>query len=293
MTFRLIIDTREKGSVATELNHLNVDYSVEPLSVGDFAIKDEKDNIVALWERKTCADLAASINDGRYGEQKGRLAAENCKWKGYIIEGYYPASGLKVHTKKGLMPRGTIDSVKLSITLKNNFIIYELSDSTHTAEFLKKMLAKITEYSKESGSETEKRETYEDALIKSMSNVRKENMTPDVCFLSQLCQIPGVSYAIAQAIKNVYPNMRAILNLNVKTLSDIKVTNRRLGTVLAERIFNYMGLGEGTNEDLICTPTTSITKPESKSKTVEIDSIKGIEIIKIKPVIKIKEKFKV
>ena len=41
MTFRLIIDTREKGSVATELNHLNVDYSVEPLSVGDFAIKDE------------------------------------------------------------------------------------------------------------------------------------------------------------------------------------------------------------------------------------------------------------
>jgi len=84
---KLIIDTRETGSVAKELDKLNTPYSIEPLSVGDFAIRNDEGESVAVWERKTCADLAASINDGRYAEQKGRLNAMDCRWKGYIIEG--------------------------------------------------------------------------------------------------------------------------------------------------------------------------------------------------------------
>jgi len=240
---RLIIDTRETGSVAKELDVLCTSYTIEPLHVGDFAIKDDEDAFIAVWERKSCADLAASINDGRYAEQKGRLLALECRWKGYLLEGYYPDAGIRFPTKGGktsVVPRSTIDSVKLGLMLRDGFTLYELADSKHTAIFLTKMMAKLPEYLQGSSSNT-----YEESLIKSISTVRKENMTPEVCYIAQLCQIPGVSHGIAQAIHTVYPDMRTLLNLDKLThLQDIPVSSsRRLGKVLAQRIYDYMGIG--------------------------------------------------
>ena len=239
---KLIIDTRETGSVAKELDKLNTPYSIEPLSVGDFAIRNDEGESVAVWERKTCADLAASINDGRYAEQKGRLNAMDCRWKGYIIEGYYPERGLTIPKAGGkltIVPRLTIDSVKLGLSLRDGFTVYELADSNHTAVFLTKMLTKLPEYLRLKGSTA----NYEEALIKSISTVRKENMTPEVCYIAQLSQIPGVSHGIAQAIQRSYPSMRTLLTeCTVDALSEIKATDsRRLGKVLAQRIVEYMG----------------------------------------------------
>ena len=237
---KLIIDTRETGSVAAELDKLCTSYTIEPLSVGDFAIKTDEGLTVAVWERKTCADLAASINDGRYAEQKGRLIALDCRFKGYILEGYYPERGItfpKAGGKLTVVPRFTIDSVKLGLTLRDGFTVYEVADANHTAVFLTKMLAKLPEYLKVPSL------NYEEALIKSISTVRKENMTPEVCYIAQLCQIPGVSHGIAQAIQRSYPNMRSLLaECEVHSLSEIKATDsRRLGKVLAQRIVDYMG----------------------------------------------------
>jgi ERCC4-type nuclease len=233
MKLTLIIDTRETGSVAKELDILNVPYTIEPLSVGDFLIKNEETDL-AVWERKTCADLSASVNDGRYAEQKGRLFSLTCKWKGYILEGYYPESNTN------LIPRSTIDSIKLGLSMRDNFIIHEVANSKHTAIFLMKMLKKIPEYLKENVQD--RRDKYDDALIKSMSIIRKDNMTPELCFISQLCQIPGISYTIAQSIKDRFANMKELLNnLNFKLLSEVQCSaSRKLGKVLATRIIEYM-----------------------------------------------------
>ncbi len=239
---RLIIDTRETGSVARELDILGTEYTIEPLNVGDFAIKDDEGAFIAVWERKSCADLAASINDGRYAEQKGRLSALECRWKGYLLEGYYPESGIRFPTKgkTSVVPRSTIDSVKLGLMLRDGFTVYELADSKHTAIFLTKMMVKLPEY-----LQTQAGGNYEESLIKSISTVRKENMTPEVCYIAQLCQIPGVSHGIAQAIHKVYPNMRTLLSLDISNLTEIPVSSsRRLGKVLAQRIYDYMGIEE-------------------------------------------------
>jgi ERCC4-type nuclease len=238
---RLIIDTRETGSVAAQLDELGTAYTIEPLNVGDFAIKNENEEFVAVWERKSCADLAASINDGRYAEQKCRLLALECRWKGYLIEGYYPVNGVVTKGRHPVVPRSTFDSVKLGLTLRDGFTVYELSDAKHTAVFLSKMMTKIPEYLSAPGSKGGAE--YEESLIKSISTVRKENMTPEVCYLAQLCQIPGVSHTIAQAIQTVYPTMRALLNADLK-LAEIQVSSsRRLGKVLAQRINEYMDVG--------------------------------------------------
>jgi ERCC4-type nuclease len=239
----IVIDTRETGSVASELNALGVPYVVEPMSVGDFGIRDESGNFLAVWERKTCADLAASINDGRYAEQKGRMMALNCRFKGYLLEGYYPEKGVsfpKAGGKITVVPRFTIDSVKLGLALRDGLTVFELADSKHMALFLTKMLEKIKTPEFQTPSVK-----YEEALIKSISTVRKENMTPAVCYLAQLCQIPGISHGIATSIQSKFPNMRALLKSIDESgpaeLAVIQCTeSRKLGKVLSQRIVEYL-----------------------------------------------------
>lgn len=267
---KLIIDTRESGSVAFELDKLGTPYEIRPLSVGDFIIESAEDVQVAVFERKTCADLAASINDGRYNEQKGRLKTLSAvPWIGYIFEGYYPVNGISFPRgggKRGVVPRSTVDSVKMGLTLRDEFKVFEMADAQHTAIFLTKMLSKIPEYLKET-SETQ-RAKYDDSLIKSLSTVRKENMTPELCYLSQLCQIPGISHGIAQAIQlnfsTIWELLKEIQEPNaVFKLSMIKCSeSRKLGNVLAQRIVEYMGP----------TPSSTATVP--------------VSALKVKPVIK-------
>jgi ERCC4-type nuclease len=244
--FTIVIDTRETGSVAQELKTIGTPHVIELMSVGDFGIRDnDTGEFLAVWERKTCADLAASINDGRYAEQKGRLLALACRWKGYIIEGQYPERGIsfpKAGGKVTVVPRFTIDSVKLGLSLRDGFAVFEVADSQHTAQFLSKMITKLPEYL------TTKESNYEEALIKSISTVRKENMTPEVCYLAQLCQIPGISHGIAQAIQCKYPDMRSLLkgiDAGTAELAEIRCSEaRKLGKVLAQRLKEYLGSEE-------------------------------------------------
>ena len=84
----IVIDQREnaikevlnKQEDKTYVNYIQ-------LNIGDIVIKDGED-VVCIFERKTCEDLLASIKDGRYREQKWRLLEHfNCETIVYIIEG--------------------------------------------------------------------------------------------------------------------------------------------------------------------------------------------------------------
>ena len=80
----LIIDNREK---IKELFEKKEYIKYENLSIGDYHIKLNGNTIVII-ERKTINDLANSIVDGRYREQKKRLLDNFEKEKIlYILEG--------------------------------------------------------------------------------------------------------------------------------------------------------------------------------------------------------------
>lgn len=69
-------------------------WTVERLDVGDVAIRDQKGADLLLFERKTWMDLLSSLTDGRYKDQKHRLARfaqinPGCH-VGYLIEGSFP-----------------------------------------------------------------------------------------------------------------------------------------------------------------------------------------------------------
>ena len=81
----LIIDNREKSLIKL-LNENNEKYILFNLDIGDIQYK-MNDELIYIIERKTVDDLGASINDGRYKEQKVRLLSNNKNNIYYIIEG--------------------------------------------------------------------------------------------------------------------------------------------------------------------------------------------------------------
>ena len=71
----LIIDNREKHLIELlKKRYPELVFSIQQLDIGDIHVL-YKGILVVVIERKTIADLIASIKDGRYREQKLRLKA--------------------------------------------------------------------------------------------------------------------------------------------------------------------------------------------------------------------------
>ena len=234
--YKLIVDNRER-KVIDELTSKGIPHSVSALDVGDYHITDNDDNLVAIWERKTYADLAASVKDKRYQEQKLRLKAHESLYKGYIIEGSSPNPTKKYQS---LQP-GAIESIKLGITCRDKLILFNSTSITHTVVILQKMLKKFPEYvSDNKGSE-------QIIVENSISSVKKENFTPEMCYISQLCQLPQVSYNTAKSIQGRYQNMTSLVQAlvsnrleTIDSISNLKVKDRRIGNSIAQKLCDYL-----------------------------------------------------
>lgn len=133
----LICDVREREGPIKFIK--NKDTTIETLKLGDYAIcyKDIEhaiEKILYIFERKTWKDLAASIKDGRYEEQKKRLIELNtigdikCF---YIIEGPMSYEPEKLISR---VPFKTLESAKISIMLDLSLV--QTKNAEHTMEFL-------------------------------------------------------------------------------------------------------------------------------------------------------------
>jgi crossover junction endonuclease MUS81 len=65
-----------------------IDVMTHSLTIGDFAFICNGEILDYIIERKKADDLAASIMDGRYKEQKYRLKNSGAKNVIYLYEGY-------------------------------------------------------------------------------------------------------------------------------------------------------------------------------------------------------------
>ena len=231
MNFELQIDMRE-AAVIQGLKTLNTEYTVKPLPIGDFLIN--KNGIpFALYERKTYADLVASLKDSRFREQKHRMQNSPAEIQGYIIEGSYPKGPVS-----GIKP-STIDSILLGLALRDKYTVLYSTSPTHTAEVLTKMLVKFKEWATSASAGT----AHQDALIQG-SIVKKDGLTVETCYLAQLAQIPGISLVTARAIQNKWQTLAQFMNFlhgpTRSSLSELLVNDKRLGKIAAERILTYL-----------------------------------------------------
>lgn len=95
--------------------------SVTRLYRGDYAIVSEK-LVYAIFERKTYADYAASIRDGR-SENKNKMIEIGCRTY-YIIEGPTPAPGTVL---SGISVETIAASIERLIFFNNIHVIYTVS----------------------------------------------------------------------------------------------------------------------------------------------------------------------
>lgn len=271
----ITVDVRERELIAAlkekekekDTDKAPFSLATSALDVGDVSISrlrsDETSGPVLVVERKTWADLSASICDGRWGEQKRRLQAvvDGCAGCAcaYVIEGRERAWGDKrdgananaparsraraipipayafsddgdegedgapqtplppiepPSRTRDLEPRVLGAMLSLLLRARPRFTVVRTRDAADTADFLVRAVEfferhhRDDELNQGQGAEHEQEAEAEEVAAYAGAACRasairakkRDNVDARQCYLQQLCQVPGVSHAIAVAI---------------------------------------------------------------------------------------------
>ena len=252
------IDTREQElftkcqqTIESVLKFKDIKLISQPLPLGDIIINDGTNDCVII-ERKTFADLAASIKDGRYEEQSYRLNGlphhnHNII---YLIEGDIN----RFNTFKERIDKQTLYSAMFSINYFKGFSVMRSNNLEETSMIACNMVyklvgglksGKIAFYKTVDNSlnnqnnntndkdnnetkEEEKKEATEKDYCSVIKKVKKDNITPDNIGEIMLCQIPGISSASALAILSQFktlPNLIKSIQTDETSLNNICTTD--------------------------------------------------------------------
>ena len=180
----------------------------ESLPLGDIIIYDHNGTEQAIFERKSLADLASSIRDGRYKEQSFRLNA--CSLHNHTI--YYLVEGdLRFYKPyKGSIDQNGLMSAMISVSFFKGFSVYRTMNANETAEFILQFAIKLMKEKKPSFyvAPLIVEPVYSAMLTK---RIKKENVTPQNIGEVMLSQIPFVSNTVAVAVMKSYGTMGQLL----------------------------------------------------------------------------------
>ena len=208
------------------------------LDIGDIHICDDEDNIVLLIERKTIADLASSITDGRYKEQSYRLHHHNTHNHNimYIIEGRI----MDYNERFSRVSRKALYSAMMVLQYFKGFSVFRTISKEETVDYILQITDKISREKKKgfySGNNEGSDEAYPVVHMQKKNNIGKENID---CFM--LCQIPGIQQSTANAILKMYPSIRSLFDAYKEDpifLDSIR-TPRRLSSKVKENIITFL-----------------------------------------------------
>lgn len=224
---KLVVDIRECGIIQVfKDKQLEGEFERESLPLGDFLFKDDNTQYLII-ERKTYEDLAASIVDGRFREQKSRLIEMKASGSRvmYIIEG-------NPRGYKGKVPYKTLQSAILNLMLVHDFMVMFSSDICNTVDILMLIKSKL----EASGNSDTATGTVHMRMPSRGDKIR------DNLFLMLMMVIPGVSQKIGEKICSRYSCMAALVKAfeegGEHLLADIQLTEKRkLGKALSSKIY--------------------------------------------------------
>lgn len=177
-----------------------------------------------LLERKTVADFDASVKDGRYREQKGRLLAyaqERGAKVAYVVEGDISRSSLGPKALTKLIAR---------CEFVYGIPVFRVRTLQETAELVETLLVMWAD-GDFTGTERVQKAADGIHVVK-----KTNNADPHTYALNVLCQCPGVSVKIAEAWLTAHEgSLKAVLVADVATLANLKMGTRRIGNAVAER----------------------------------------------------------
>jgi len=236
---KLYADSREPPGLLKLLNARVNNMETGNLVIGDFIIKDDNENIVMIFERKTIADLISSIKDGRYREQSFRLSQLplNNHHIFYIIEGNFQDYALKnTETTKKILY-----SAMFSLSYKKGFSLLHANGLLDTAEYIIRFMDKIggdpltPKTTLTSGGDAQTSQTTLNTEVSPLpvgvegvksktdltpspkyssviKTTKKSNITKENIGEIMLAQIPGVSMNAAQSLMVEYKTIKNLIS---------------------------------------------------------------------------------
>jgi len=231
-----LIDNREHDCISyCTANHIEI--QVAALEVGDIILEHEQEKLI--FERKTIADLAASIKDGRFREQKQRLLQYPFHRITYIIEG---VSFHALSTTPVLYGISTtaLQSALVSLSYRDGFHVIYTNSVEETIMYLEFIHKRMIEHPEK--IQFTQKEITEDSYLASIKVKTKkiDNITPIICYSLQLAQIPGISTKLAQDIIKMYPTLVQLITVlqekGVKALQEVP----GIGKKKADMLISYL-----------------------------------------------------
>lgn len=264
------VDTREDALIdMVQINLVGTTHTTrsEPLPVGDVILSsDDGKTDYIVFERKSLADLAASIRDGRYKEQSHRLQAipgmhnHNVV---YVIEGdfaRYNERFSKIGKKALLSAMCSLNyykgfSVVRTMSILETYeLIHHYADKLsvspapygHYHVVAKNASANVDNASADADAQAQEETQSSYCSVVKVKQVKCENITPQNIGEIMLCNIPGVSSKTAAAIVIKFPTLRALMEAlkacgSGECLADIRLeTNRKLSKQCIHNIYNFL-----------------------------------------------------
>ena len=227
----IYVDNRERDLIKL-FNENNNDITLKNLEIGDILYKKDEE-VIYIVERKTFNDLGASINDGRYKEQKIRLLSNSNGNLFYILEGNM--SKCTTLNQKALL--GSI----VNMTFRDNIKLIFSSDINQTYKILVQIKDKFNsgKFSKIVGESNDNNN-----YVSSIKLNKKENMTKLNCNIIQLATIPGVSKNMSSIILEKYNTIDKLIEEYKKEgenmLGELSMGKRKLGKILSKKIYDIL-----------------------------------------------------
>ena len=243
------------------------------LPLGDIIICTNEGIEKLMIERKTLADLAASIRDGRYKEQGFRLNECNVPNHNivYLIEGnlqtYRPYVSKANVSKARAIDKYALMSAFVSITYYKGFSLYKANNLEESAEWLLQTAYKLE---KEGGhgfyaQANAKADTQPKALADPLTDIepvtdpedkystvvkrtKKTHITLANIGEIMLGQIPNVSCVVAIAVMEKFKTMKGLieaLTLDKNALNSLVTINkagqpRKINKTSIANIYTYL-----------------------------------------------------
>lgn len=220
----IVADARERDIIAL-FDPAEID--VRTLDVCDFLFFDPNGSVVLALERKTIADLDASLRDGRMADQRERMTAAYGSRVAYLIEGRVDHADPKT------------SGALTGLVVRHRYPVFRTADKADTVALLRHLDASAAKG---------RLEQYGSAVpmgpVQSAPKKRTDN--PRDAGVAMLACVSGVSTAAAKAVLDKYTDVPGLVDAlradGASAVKDIVLGKRKLGKV-GDKLVAAFGLG--------------------------------------------------
>lgn len=248
------IDDREHSLIA-----LLPSATVAHLPVGDIWIGLDGEHIMKngiLIERKSIADLEASILDNRYREQRSRLmayATEKGAHVAYIIEGF------EGHHSTRCLSRDSLQKFLTRLALRYHIAVFHTSGHHGTADLCLLMADQLTK--DPTTFEQPSTMTY----IETRGNTRQGNTDDPAVFAANVLMCcRGISAAGATALLAAFGSLAGVWNASREALAAAPFGKKSFGAAKAGKLYELL---HGDEEGLASAPSAPCPAPSAPAVT--------------------------